>query len=565
MTAAEALQPAIAYLGAGLAVALAARALRTSPIVGYLCAGLVIGPYGLGLVRDNDTTHFLAELGIAFMLFDIGLHFSLKEIRTRRQDILVLAPIQLALCGLAFALINVMFGYTTEVALIVGASIALSSTAVVGRILADRRQPSCPIGRSATAVLVAQDIAAIFIIAIAASITVNPDAIGPQLGIALVWALVAFAVAILAGRYVVRPLFRQLARTHNEEAFTVVALLIVLSASASTYSVGLSLTLGAFLAGMALSDTPYRHVVQSEIKPFQGLLLGLFFISVGMKVNPAEIAAVWPVVLLVAAGILVLKTVLIFLAARISQWSAPGATQLAFLLSQGSEFTLVVISIPGIAAAMGSFWTGVLVSAITLTLAVSAPWSALGVRAARWLAERTRVDAAPDVDPDMPEPVILIGMTDEARLAADALNDHGIPYVGVENDPQRFVAAVSDGYHMAYGDARDLTLMRLLGIERAPAIVLGSAGQPELALGTPQANAFPKKFAAAASPSDRARLAALGYRAHVALAEPRGVELAADLLAELGVEQDRIAAWITDQAERRGLIETAEDVDAAVA
>jgi monovalent cation:proton antiporter-2 (CPA2) family protein len=566
MTAAEALQPAIVYLGAGLAVAFAARALRTSPIVGYLCVGVLIGPYGLGLVQDNETTHFLAELGVAFMLFDIGLHFSLREIRTRRQDILGLAPIQLLLCGGVFAAINAAFGYRLEIALIVGASIALSSTAVVGRILADRNQPSCPIGRAATAVLVAQDIAAIFILAVAASITVNPENVGRDLALAMLWALVALVVAVLAARYVIRPLFRSLALAHNEEAFTVVALLIVLSASASTAAVGLSLTLGAFLAGMAMSDTPYRHVVQSEMKPFQGLLLGLFFISVGMQVNLPEILGVWPVVVLVAAGILVIKTLLVFVAARLSRWSSPGAAQLAFLLSQGSEFTLVVIGIAGISAGMGPFWTGVLVSAITLTLAAAAPWSALGVRAARWLAERTRADPAPEADPDLPEPVIIFGMTEETRLAADALSDHEIPYQAIESDPERFVAAVSDGYHVVYGDPRDPRLLRTMGVGKSPAVLLGGASQADLPFGERQADAaVPKRFAAAASPHERARLHGLGFRAHVAHADPKGIELAADLLAELGVEHARIAAWISDQAERRGLIETAEDIDAAVA
>ena len=165
MTAVETLQPAIIYLGAGLAAALASRAVRLSPIVGYLVAGLVIGPSGFGLVQNNETSHFLADLGVVFLLFDIGLHFSLREIRMRRDDMIGLAPLQIILCGGAFALVGVALGFPWPVAALVGVSLALSSTAVVARILSDRNQPGCPMGRSATAVLVAQDLVAIFLLA----------------------------------------------------------------------------------------------------------------------------------------------------------------------------------------------------------------------------------------------------------------------------------------------------------------------------------------------------------------------------------------------------------------
>src|SRR6185503_12966849 len=177
MNAATILQPAIIYLGAGLAAALASRAVRLSPIVGYLVAGLVIGPSGFALVRDNDTSRFLAQLGVVFLLFDIGLHFSLREIGTRRSDIFGFAPLQIILCGLAFALIGWALGFAIPVAILIGVSLALSSTAVVGRILADRDQPACPMGRSATAVLVAQDIVALFILVFAASFGSTADMI----------------------------------------------------------------------------------------------------------------------------------------------------------------------------------------------------------------------------------------------------------------------------------------------------------------------------------------------------------------------------------------------------
>lgn len=559
MTALETLQPAIIYLGAGLAAALAARAVRLSPIVGYLVAGLVIGPSGLALVQNSETTRFLADLGVVFLLFDIGLHFSLREIRTRRDDMIGLAPLQIILCGGVFALIGAAFGFAWPVAMLVGVSLALSSTAVVGRILADRDQPGCPMGRSATAVLVAQDIVAIFLLTFAASLGADPNTLGAEALIVLGKAVLALAVALLAGRFVVRPLFQSLAATGNRETFTVVALFIVLAASAATARVDLSLTLGAFLAGMALSDTPYRHVVQAEVKPFSGLLLGLFFMSVGMGVSLPAVAAIWPAVLATALVIVIVKTVVVFVAARLNGWAVPGATQLGFLLSQGSEFTLVIVGMATIATAIPGAWAGILTAAVALTLVAAPIWTALGLHLAKILAERSKAAAIDTEEVAQEHPVLIFGMTAEGRLAADALRDHDIAYVGIDSDPERFVFAASDGYTMAFGDARDERLMESLGAAQARAIVLGArglgaAGMPVRDLSS--TNRQPR-FAAAVDAQQRAQLSADGFRAHVSLAEPRGLELVTDLLRELGVGQDRIAAWVADQAERRGLIAAA--------
>jgi CPA2 family monovalent cation:H+ antiporter-2 len=555
LTAAEVLQPAIIFLGAGLASALASRAVRLSPIVGYLVAGLVIGPSGFGLVEDSDTAKFLAQLGVVFLLFDIGLHFSLREIRTRRGDILGLAPLQMILCGAAFAAIGWALGFAIPVAIMVGVSLALSSTAVVARILEDRKQPACPMGRAATAVLVAQDIVAIFLLVFAASLGSNLQMVGLDLLITLAKAVIALAIALLAGRFVVRPLFKSLAATDNSEAYTVVALFIVLAASAATQRAELSLTLGAFLAGMAVSDTPYRHIVQRETKPFQGLLLGLFFMSVGMGVDIPAVAAIWPAVLATALVIVILKTVFIFISARLNGWGLPGATQLGFLLSQGSEFTLVVVGIGTIAGAMPPGWAGVLTAAVAVTLVAAPIWTALGLHIAHLLAERSKAAKVDTEEVEEDHPVLVFGMTDEGRLAAEALKDNRIPYIAIESDPERFVSAASDGYNVVYGDAGDRALMTSLSPSKARAIVLGGAdfAGPQLPQLFP--NASQPRFIAVADAADRVKQTNLGLRAHLAHAEPRGIELATDLLTTLGIAQPAIAQWITDQAERRGLLD----------
>ena len=554
MTAVETLQPAIIYLGAGLAAALAARAARLSPIVGYLAAGLVIGPSGFSLVQNNDTARFLADLGVVFLLFDIGLHFSLREIALRRHDMISLAPLQIILCGLVFALVGYAFGFPWPVAVLVGVSLALSSTAVVARILSDRNQPGCPMGRSATAVLVAQDVVAIFILTYAASFGVSTNLLGMEALVILAKAVVALTVAILAGRFLVRPLFESLAATNNRETFTVVALFIVLAASAATANAGLSLNLGAFLAGMALSDTPYRNVVQAEVKPFAGLLLGLFFVSVGMGVNLPTLALIWPAVLATALVIMIVKTIVVFVAARLNGWAIPGATQLAFLLSQGSEFTLVVVGIASIAGAMPAPWAGILTTSVALTLIAAPIWTSLGLHIAKQIAETTK-GAAVDTDEVAEEhPVLIFGMTPAGRLAADALRDHDIAYVAVDSDPDRFVLAASDGYSIAFGDARDDKLMTSLDAGHARAIVLGIRGLGAAGLAALPGSTQPR-LVVAADIAEQAKLNSAGFRAHISRAEPLGLELAADLLAQRGLGHEKISAWIADQVERRGLID----------
>lgn len=234
-----------------------------------------------------------------------------------------------------------------------GATLALSSTAVVVQTLAERGQQSCPVGLTATAVLIFQDICAIFLLILATSLAAAETALGIAIAMAAVKALIAFATAILIGRYAIGPLFGFLSRTKNEEVFTATTLLIVLAAAAITDAMQLSLTLGAFLAGMMISETAYRPVIQTEIKPFRGLLLGFFFITVGMSLDAGVLLRQWLDVLLFLAGLVGIKVVLVAAAALAFRWSVPGSVQLGFLLAQGSEFAFVIVGVPAVRAALG--------------------------------------------------------------------------------------------------------------------------------------------------------------------------------------------------------------------
>ena len=565
-----ALVPAITLLGFGAAAALVSRALNLSPIVGYLLAGILIGPGMLNLIHESGGTHLLAELGVVFLLFDIGMHVSLRELKESRGDLLGLAPVHLLLTGLISAGALYMLGISWSIAIAVGLSLGLSSTAVVARILTEREQNSCPIGRTATHVLIFQDIVAIFLMIFATSLGEGETAAGlagllseyllnggavplaAGLLLAFVQALIAFGAAMLFSRYLLNPVFRTLAATRNDEAFTAFTLLLVLAAACATAMIGLSLTLGAFLAGLAVSGTPFRHQVQTEMGPFRGLLLSFFFISVGLSIDLPGLLRNLPLVVIGAFGILTVKTALGYIAARMNGWSVPGATQLATLLAQGSEFALVILSLASITANMPPALMGSLIAAIALSLALAPSWAMLGGKLSRELARRKQVTMETSGEPAGERPVIVIGMSAAGRLAVDALIDFDIPYIATDGDPDRFLSAVADGYNVSFGDAANMKLIEAVGGSNARAVVLGKARYEVSKEVTPSINRrFPDlvRLVAVETIHDLDRYLELNIRAHLVAGEPKGIEMVADMLRVLGVPDKELADWLSREAD----------------
>ncbi|MEQ8558865.1 MAG: cation:proton antiporter [Henriciella sp.] len=558
-TPVDALIPAMTLLAAGGAAALVSKALKLSPIVGYLAVGILIGPHAFGLIDESPTTHLLAELGVVFLLFDIGLHVSLRELRESGRDLVGLAPAHLVLTSFPFTIALMMFGLDWPIALALGLSFGLSSTAVVSRVMAERGLGSCPLGRSSTHVLIFQDIVAIFLLIFANSLTNGGAgmALALDLAIAAGYAIVAFVIAFAAGHFLMGPIFRGLAQTRNHEAFTAVTLLLVLGAASATAQIGLSLTLGAFLAGLAVSGTAFRHQIQMETGPFRGLLLSFFFMSVGLSVDLGVLATRWPLVIAIAAAILLIKTVFGFVAARLNKWSNPGSVQLTFLLAQGSEFTLVVLSI--LTASTGAVpdeIATIAVAAIALSLAVAPFWAAAGMRLSRKVASVFKGQTRPvnEITPTAPDrPVIIFGMTPAGRLAADALADFSIPHVCLDAEPDRFVSAIADGYKVSFGNAANLRLVEAVAGPNPRAVVIGAPRYETSRDLTPAAQReFPEtpRFVAVDNEADRQRFSALGMRAWLSMGQPTGIEMATDVLRKMGVDEQKVAEWMSREADR---------------
>jgi len=566
----HALIPAITLLLIGIIAITFTRRIGLSPIVGYLAAGILIGPHAFGLIEESETTHLLAELGVVFLLFDIGLHFTLPSIWEARRDIFGLGPLQIVVCGLVLGGICALFNLALEYALILGGTLALSSTAVVVQTLAERGQRNCPVGLTGIAVLIFQDICAIFILIFAASL--GSSAVNPDSGLLSVFALafgkaaVAFLAAVLIGRYAIKPLFRVLSLTRNEEIFTAMALLVVLATAAATGGAGLSLTLGAFLGGMIISETPHRHVIQTEAKPFRNLLLGFFFITVGMSLDWRIIIAHWPEVLLFLVTLIGIKAVLIAAAAKTFGWSLPGSVQLGFLLAQGSEFVFVIIAMPTVRTALGEGTVGVVITGVAISLALTPTLASLGNRLARKLRERATpqapvVEKAPRHDI---APVVVLGMNDVGRTVADALEAHGVKYDAIEGEYDLYLRASVDGYPVAYGDPGDIRLMETLAYAERESVIVTEPQQELLdTLSSVLKDRYPTLtiFVTVAAETERIRYESIGLHPVVNRSVPPGMELAAAVLRHQQADEESIETWMQRQQER--VLETTNLIGAA--
>jgi CPA2 family monovalent cation:H+ antiporter-2 len=549
----SALVPVILLLTLGVIAAVASRAVGRSPIVGYLVLGLALSGVGLKLVADSTMIATLAELGVVFLLFDIGLHFSLGHIREQARDIFGFGPVQVLAGTLALSLFGLLFGLTSLAAFVVGATLALSSTAVVAGLIAERHQQNCPVGLTATAILIFQDVAAIFLLIVASALGTG-EALAPAMGLALLKAGGAFIVAVLLARLMVRPLFDLIARTRNEEIFTAMALLVALAAGWATGAIGLSLTLGAFLGGMIIAETPYRPIIQSEIKAFRGLLLGFFFISVGLSLDLGALIRFWPAVIGIAVLLLVVKIITNAVASLVFRWSVPGSTQLGFLLAQGSEFAFVILSLPAVRALVGETRSAVLIAAVALSLAVTPSLAEAGRSLAGRMRRRTARVAGPELQPrELIGPVFIAGMGGTGRTLADALTEFDIGYAAIERDQQRLREAVADGYNVAFGDLSDPRMWEPVALHgRKVSVLTAPVFEVSRDVGPAARQLFPdlKRVAVVRDRDEAERFKSIGVLPVVDRSMPPGLDVAVFVLGELGVDPERVGEWMRRQQER---------------
>ena len=549
MEMAASLFPVLILLAMGIAAAVLSRMARVNPIVGYLFLGVLVSAAWPDLLAGGDIVHLLAELGVVFLLFDIGLHFSISHVRRKAGDIFGFGSLQVAASGILIGGCAWALGVTPAIALIIGTTLALSSTAIVAGVLADRRQQNCPVALTATAILIFQDIAAIFLLILAS--TLETGGAGPILVAALVNTIIAIAIALTAARFIVRPVFTLLSHHGGEEVFTATALLIALAAGWAAAMAGLSMTLGAFLGGMMVAESPFKASVRSEIVPFRGLLVSFFFISVGASLDREAIAAAWPAIVGIAIGIMFLKSAGNIAASLAFRWSVPGSIQLGVLLAGGSEFAFVILAMPGVQSSAGPAIITQVIAAVALTLAMTP----LLAHIARNIAGRLRVGATPKTETEMvplggTNPVLIVGMGDIGRTIADALEEFEIGYDAIERDGSRLRSAVADGYHAFFGDASDSRLWRMLDVGGRRFSIMTAASIAAAEDWLPSARMmFPNLYRLwVARTDDEAELLnELGIEAVVVPEGSHGLEAAEAVLMALGIAPDAAAQWCERQ------------------
>lgn len=483
------LQPLLLFLAiAGLVMPMLARA-RVSQVVAFLCAGALVGPYGLGrlaadqpwlgalTIADSEGVRGLAELGVMFMLFVIGLELSARQLWSLRRWVLGVGSMQWLGTGALIAGIALAFGHGHETALVLGLGLAMSSTAVVMQLLGEAGQTRSTVGRTSFAVLLLQDIAFVPLL-ILLGLMADDGAAGGfawLLLMALAKAALAVALILLLGRLVLTPLFRRVSVTTQADSFMALTLLAALGVAALTGSAGLSMALGAFLAGLMLSETEYRHAALQAIEPFKGLLMGLFFLSVGMSLDLVTVAsdALWLVASVI--GLYALKSVVLFALFRLFGLARGDAAEAALLLGQAGEFALIVIGIALSAGLLDARTGNFMLLVATLSMFMT-PLAAKGGRALHrrfdTAAESVGEGAVSRGLPERDDVVIIAGFGRVGQRVARVLDRAGLPWIAIERQVAAATRHHAEGRPVVVGDAGSPSLLHHLGAGRARALVV---------------------------------------------------------------------------------------------
>ena len=495
------LREGVVLLGAGLAFVMLFRKLGLGAVLGYLVAGAVIGPSGIGLVAGGESKLAIAEIGIALLLFLVGLELSPARLWRLKRDIFGLGLVQVALCGIVLAIvIYIVTGFTAGAALALGLPLALSSTAQILPSLKSSGRINTPFGERAFSVLLFQDLAIVPLITIIAALSrapVDPSAPpGWFLALSTIGAIIGL---VLAGRFIIGPLLRLTGRLGERELFVVVGLFTVFASAAVMEALHLSTALGAFVAGVMLADSPYRHEIEADVEPFRSILLGLFFMAVGMVLDVGAVIANPLFVIGMAAALVAIKTGVIFGLARLFGMAARPAFGLGLLLSQGGEFGFVLFSQAQSALLIEPQAASLFGAIVTLSMATT-PFLLMIAR---------RFEYAQDQSGDMPEgpenaaqaKAIVVGFGRFGQTVAQMLIGYGVSVTLIDMKPEQIERSGNFGAKVYYGDGRRIDLLRRAGGDEAQIIafcvddrLLGPKELQPILEAFPQAAMFMRAF-----------------------------------------------------------------------
>ena len=470
----EYLLDVLIFLAAAVIVVPVFQRFRTSPILGYLAAGVIIGPHAFGLIGDTKAAHGLAELGVVFLLFMIGLELSVSRLKTLGSKVFGLGTLQVVITGGAIAVVASALGAGLNTAIIIGGGLALSSTAFVLQLLVERGERPTRFGLTTFSILLLQDIAVVPLLILVTLLGTGGESIVDAFGMAALKGGGAIAVSILFGRYLLRPLFRLIASLNSVEMFVATTLLVILGMGWVMSLAGLSMELGALLAGLLLAETEYRHQIEADIRPFRGILLGLFFMTIGMSIDIVFIYNNLATVLMAVIALMIGKTAIITALCRLTGSPFSTSIRVGFALSQGGEFGFVLF---GAAAAVGLAPPD-LAQILMAVIALSMVATPLMFIAGKYIANRIKSQATHPRNSietrqeDVKDHVLIAGFGRVGQTVAKVLSDAGIPYVALDLDQTRVARCREKGMSVFYGDANQIHVLQAAGAGQAKLAVI---------------------------------------------------------------------------------------------
>jgi CPA2 family monovalent cation:H+ antiporter-2 len=568
---ASSLEQTLLFLLAAVVGVVACRLARLPPILGYLAVGVLIGPNALALSGDSAGVAYLAEFGIVFLMFVIGLEFNLPKLRSMRRLVFGLGSSQVvvtmlaavagnALLGWALALAGRSWGLGWQSAVALGGALAMSSTAIVGRLMADRLELESEHGRRVMGVLLFQDLAVVPLLVLIPALGSSPEALLGELAIAFLKATVLLTLLLVGGQRIMRWWLTLVVRRKSEELFILNLLLVTLGLAWLTELAGLSLALGAFVAGMLIAETEYKHQVETDIRPFHDVLLGLFFITVGMKLDAPAVLQQWPLVLALTALPVLFKFAVITALARLFGAGSGVALRTGLYLAQAGEFGFVLLTLATERHLLpAALQTPVLASMVLSMLAtpfliIHSNRIVMRLSASDWLLQSVAMTTIAKRAINTEAHVIICGFGRSGQNLARLLEHEKIAYIALDLDPDRVRQAAAAGQGVVFGDAARLQSLAAAGLARAHAVVVSYHDTPSalkvLALVRTHAPSVPV-IVRTIDDSDIERLRSAGATEVVPEAIEGSLMLASHALALVGVPMRRVLRAVQEQRDAR--------------
>lgn len=477
------LQPVLVLLAAAVLVVVVFRSLRMPPLLGYLIVGVAIGPHALGWINSTEEVRSLAEIGVVFLMFSIGLEFSLSRLMTMRRIVFGLGAAQVVATMLLVFAVATAVGVDWRGGLVLGGALAMSSTAILAKLLAERFELNSAHGRQIIGILLFQDLAVVPLLILIPALGAPADNLAATLGLALAKACVVLSVLLFLGQRLMRAWFHVVARQKSSELFVLNVLLITLGIAYITELAGLSLALGAFVAGVLISETEYRYQVEEDIKPFRDVLLGLFFVTIGMLLDVGIVLKnAWVSVLLVS--LVLAKTALIFGLSRLFGAASGIALRTGLALGACGEFGFVILAHAAGSGIVGNEVLQPVLAAMVLSMLI-APFvierSEVLVRrwsASEWMSRAMQLHNIAVQSMAADQHVVICGYGRSGQNLARFLDQESVPFIALDNDPQRIREATAAGERVVFGDAARREVLLAAGLARARVVIVAYADTP---------------------------------------------------------------------------------------